>query len=141
MAHSQLEGRAPLKAGSAMGAFRPISFILAGLGASSLSETVFPAGSVQDMPFGILAATVATAGDPVTYWQRGDVGKAIAGASLGAGALVGVGSNNGLLVPYAAAGGPASANLVVLKWQVGVALKNAAAGDVFPVAINPALIL
>jgi hypothetical protein len=79
MAHSQLEGRAPLKGASAMRAYVPIAFIVAGAGGSSLSETVLPAGSFNDLPFGITSATVATAGDPISYWQRGDVAKCVVG--------------------------------------------------------------
>lgn len=137
MAQSQLEARPPLKGASAMAAYVPITFIVAGAGGSSLSETVLPAGSINDLPFGITSATVATYNDPVSYWRAGDVAKCIAGASLGAGALVGIGSTNGVLAPFSASGGPATANQTAVRWAVGIALKNAAAGDKFPVFINP----
>lgn len=141
MAHSQLEGRAPLKGASAMRAYVPIAFIVAGAGGSSLSETVLPAGSFNDYPFGITLATVATYGDPVSYWQRGDVAKCVAGASLGAGAQVALGSSNGILIPLTASNIASAANGSGLRYVVGTALKNAAAGDLFPVAVNPAQII
>jgi hypothetical protein len=134
MAHSQIEGRAPLVAASAMGANLPITFSLGGsVGASALSETVRLAPSFNMLQFGITAATVITAGDPVTYWGPHDVGKGIAGAAIKAGAMVGVGSSNGVLQEVIANGssGPVAA------YRIGVALKTAAAGDVFPVYIMP----
>lgn len=144
MAHSQLEGRAPLKGASAMRAYVPVAFVVAGA-ASQLSETVLPAGSVNDYPFGITSATVATAGDPISYWQRGDVAKCVAGASIGAGALLGIGSTNGILIPLSPSGLSTALGSAIgaqgLRWAVGIALKNAAAADLFPVAINPQQII
>lgn len=130
MAHTQLQGRVPLKAASAMRAYVPITFLPAG---SSLSETVIAAGSLNDFQFGLSAATVASPGDPITWFQPGDVGKGIAGASLGAGALVGIGSTNGILIPVTPS---AAATAMALRWTVGIALKNAAAGDLMPVFIK-----
>lgn len=131
MAHTQLQGRVPLKAASAMRAYVPITFLPPG---SSLSETVIAAGSLNDFQFGLSAATVASPGDPLTWWQTGDVGKGIAGASMGAGAIVGIGSTNGILIPQAAS---AAATAMALRWTVGVVLKNAAAGDLIPVYVKP----
>lgn len=134
MAHAQIEGRAPLVAASAMGANLPITFSLGGsIGASALSEQVRLAPSFNMFQFGLSAATVVTAGDPLTYWGPHDVGKGIAGAAIKAGALVGVGSTNGVLQEIIANGsaGPVAA------YRLGIALKTAAAGDVFPVYIMP----
>lgn len=140
MAQSQIEGRAPLAGASAIRAYVPIAFVVAGAG-SQVSETVLPAGSVNDYPFGITSATVATAGDPVSYWQHGDIAKCIAGASIGAGALVGIGSTNGILIVVAPSGLSTALGSAVgangLRYAVGVALKNAAAADKFPVSIRP----
>jgi hypothetical protein len=60
------------------------------------------------------------------------VTKAIAAASLGAGARVAVGSTNGVLIPIGASNIASSANGSGLRYVVGRALKNAVAGDVFP---------
>lgn len=137
MAHSQLEGRVPLKAASAIKAYVPVKFPDP---ASALSETVFAAGTWQDFAIGITSATVASPGDPVSYWQHGDVAKCIAGASLGAGAHVSLGSTNGVLAPLLASGLSTALGSAVgaagVRWSVGVALKNAAPGDFFPVLIQ-----
>lgn len=125
MAHTQLDARPPLKAASAMGAYLPITFLPGG---SALSETVRLAASYNEYVIGLTMATVASAGDPVQWWPLGDVGKGIAGASMGAGAFVGAGSTNGVLGPVAAGSGNA---------YVGQVVKNCAAGDIIPVFITP----
>jgi hypothetical protein len=137
MAHN-LQGRQPVKAASAIAQYVPVTFLA---GASALSETVQRTGSFNELSFGVTLATVASPGDPVSIAMPGEVVKGIAGASLGAGALVAVGSTNGILIPQIASGGPASANLVAVRWGVGIAVKNAAAGDYFPVYLNPAQIV
>lgn len=131
MAQSQLAARVPLKAASAMGAYRPITFLAGG---SALSETIIPAGSFNDFQFGLTSATVASPGDPISWWQPGDVGKGIAGASMGAGAFVSIGSTNGILIPQVPS---AAATAMALRWTVGIVLKNAVAGDFIPVFIKP----
>lgn len=141
MAHTQIEGRPPLKAASAMRAYAPIAFVVAGAGGSVLSETVLPAGSFNDFAFGITSATVASAGDPVSYWSPHDVGKGIAAASLGAGAFVVVGSSNGVLIPLTPSWGASVAAAAAPRYRVGIALKNAVAGDFFPVYISPQQLL
>ena len=133
MAHNVFEPGFPAKAASAIAQYVPVMFLPGG---SALSETVQRAGSINDLPLAFTLATVASPGDPASLQHRGVV-KGIAGASLGAGALVGVGSTNGVLAPFSASGGPASANLVAVRWRVGIALKNAAAGDYFPVLLDP----
>lgn len=138
MAHNQSEGRPALKAASGIGQYVPVSFLEGG---SALSETIIRSGSQNNYPFGITLATAASPGDPVTVAALGEVTKGIAGASLGAGAPVVVGSTNGILIPLLPSGLSTALGSAIgaagVRWSVGVALKNAAAGDYFPVLINP----
>lgn len=133
MAHTQIDGRPPLSSASQAAAYVPVAFLQGG---SALSETVIPAGSVNVLPFAITIATVASAGDPAQLAYLKEVAKGICGASLGAGAQVAVGSTNGILIPLTASGAASVANYP-LRYTVGIALKNAAAGDIFPVFIDP----
>ena len=130
MAHRTLGG-IPIKAASAIANWVPVSFLPAG---SALSETVVRAGSLNNFPFAMTQATVASPGDPVQLAHQGEVCKAIAGASLAAGDFVGVGSTNGILIPQAAS---AAATAMLPRYIVGMALKNAVAGDIFPIYLNP----
>lgn len=139
MSHKTEGFELPLKAASAIGQYVPVRFVgdpHGGFGGSALSETVVRTGSWNELALGMTIATVATYGQEVAV-QFTQVTKGIAGASLGAGAPVAVGSTNGILVPVQATGGAASANLVATKFSVGIALKNAAAGDYFPVLLKP----
>lgn len=120
----------PQKAASGIAQYVPVMFLPGG---SALSETVQRAGSVNDDVFGMTIATVASPGDEVAVAISGQV-KGIAGASLGAGARLAVGSTNGILVPLLASAGAAP---TAARYIVGRALKNAAAGDVFPVQVQP----
>lgn len=119
----------PFKAASGIAMFVPVAFLISG---SALSETVMRAGSVNDDVFGMTIATIASPGDEVAVAVYGEV-KGIAGASLGAGARVGVGSTNGILIPLAASAGAAP---TAARYVVGRAVKNAAAGDTFPVLLG-----
>lgn len=134
MAHNQIEGRPPLAAASGMAQYVPVVFLAGG---SALSETVKSAASWNEFQFGITTATVASPGDPVQYAAPGETVKGIAGASLGAGCFVAVGSTNGVLAPITPSNIASVANGSGLRWAVGVALKNAAAGDYFPVFVKP----
>lgn len=137
MAHNEEGFRVPLKVASGIAQYVPVTFVPAG---SSVSETVYRAGSTNDYPIGMTTATGASPGDPVSIQVDGVV-KGIAGASLGAGAFVGVGSTNGILIPVLASGlstGLGSAlGAQGLRFKVGISLKNAAAGDFFPVLLDP----
>lgn len=135
MAHTSMDARPPLKAASAMGAYLPITFLLGG---SALTETVRLAASFNEYPIGLTLATVASAGDPVEWYVPGDVAKGIAGASIGAGAFVGAGSTNGVLGVVGQGSSAAGASRMA---AVGIALKNAAAGDLVPVLIAPQFVL
>lgn len=138
MAHKTEGFTFPAKAASAIGMYVPVRFVGDPhiTGGSALSETVMRAGSYNELAIGMSIATIATYGLEAAVLVQG-VGKGVAGASLGAGAPVAVGCTNGILIPLLATGGPASANLVGPRFSVGIALKNAAAGDIFPVLIKP----
>jgi hypothetical protein len=128
MAHTQdPPAKLPLTAGSQILQYQPIA-LLAGT-----SEVAIPAASVNQEPIGLAIATVASGG-AVEFIGIGGVGKAIAAASTGAGARVGVTATTGLQVgPLAVSGASAG----IQKWSVGQLLKNAAAGDVVPIYVNP----
>lgn len=132
----------PFVAASAIAQFVPVRFVgdAAVDAGSQLDHTLIRAGSWNEDVLGVTIATVASPGDPVSVVSKG-FAKGIAGASLGAGARVGVGSTNGILIPLAATGGAASANLVTLRYAVGKAVDGAAAGDVFTVRIDPTQIV
>lgn len=137
MAHAQEGFRIPLLAASALAQYVPVMGVPPG---SSLSETVYRAGSLNDMPIGLTTATVASAGFEVSVQVDG-VQKGIAGASLGAFTPVGVGSTNGILIPIVPSGLSTALGSAVgaagVRWKVGMSLKNAVAGDYFPVLIDP----
>jgi hypothetical protein len=137
MAHNQEGFRIPAVAASAISQYVPVTGVPPG---SALSETVYRAGSLNDYPIGFTTATGASPGDPISI-QVDQVVKGIAGASLGAFALVGVGCVNGILIPVLPSGLSTALGSAIgangLRFSVGVALKNAAAGDYFPVLIRP----
>lgn len=137
MAHFSDQDVWPVTAASAIGAYLPVR----GLGgASSVDERVIGAASVNEEVVGFTIATVATGGDPAQVAFRGKV-KAIALASLGAWANVGVASTNGKLGPIAVGGLSTALGSALgaagLRFQVGIALEAAAAGDVFTVLLRP----
>lgn len=121
----------PMKAASAIGQYVPVMFLPGG---SALSETVQRAGSINDDCFGMTIATIASPGDEAAVAIFGEV-KGLAGASLGAGARLAVGSTNGILIPLLASAGAAP---TAARYIVGRAAKNAAAGDWFPVILDAA---
>lgn len=103
-----------------------------------------PAASMNLRPHGVNG--VATQGNassvrgPVfgvdekfTVYEELNIVKAKAGASLGAGAEVAVGSNNGTFWPVAAASLFAASG----HWTVGVAMTPAAADEVFSLYVKP----
>lgn len=132
MAHKTEGPKLPLVAASAIAQYVPVQFLQGG---SALSETVMPAASLNIFAIGFTEASIAR-GQEVAV-QYGGVAKGIAGASLGAGALVAVGSTNGILIPLTASNIASVANGSGLRYTVGVALKNAAAADIFPVWVKP----
>jgi hypothetical protein len=80
-------------------------------------------------PVGITVATVAASRAGAIH-SHGNVCKAVAAASLGLGAEVGVASTNGNLGPISGASG-------VTKWAAGQALSAAAAGETFSFLVSP----
>jgi hypothetical protein len=95
------------------------------------------AASVNDDVVGMTIATVPTWGGDLAVVFQG-VAKAIAGASLGAGARVGVGSSNGVLVPIPASGVASGGAAVNLRFSIGRAQTGATvAGQVFSVLLQP----
>lgn len=97
--------------------------------ASSASAGVAPV-------IGLSKATGASVGISLDI-QTGGWGKAIAGASLGRGAWVGVGNGgSSTLVPINSLG-TASPGAAQPQWAVGYSLEPAAAGVIFTVKIAP----
>lgn len=92
------------------------------------SQVVLCATSGHE-PLGFTIASAAQGGALAVH-GRDNVVKAVAAASLGYGAKVGVASTNGALGPVAAASG-------VVTWAVGEARGPAAAGETFSVRVNP----
>jgi hypothetical protein len=142
MAHNQEGFRLPMRAASAIAQYVPVRFVgdaQTGAG-SAVDETVVRTGSFNEDVLGMTLATVASPGGEVAVQVEGVI-KGIAGASLGAGARVGVGSTNGILIPLTPSNIASSANGSGLRFAVGKALVNAAAGDNFAVLIQPEQIL
>lgn len=126
------------RAASAVNAGQPVVLLGALTPGSALDETVVPAGSWNLDVLGVARATVATVGMPVTVDLAPGFVKAIAAASLGAGARVAVGSTNGRLVPVAPA---FTGSTAAVKAVVGVAEVNAVDGDIFTVLLKPEQII
>lgn len=94
------------------------------------------AASSLDPAVGLTIATVPSSGADCAV-VFGGIAKGIAMASLGAGALVGVGSSNGQLNSLAASGvASALGNIQSPRWALGYALENAVAGQVFAVLLD-----
>lgn len=79
---------------------------------------------------GYVSNATYAAGEGVTVFGDGAVVEAIAAASLGVNAEVGVASSNGAVGPISAASG-------VEKWRVGKSLEAAAAGEKFSLYVRP----
>lgn len=134
MAYTSEPGYVSRQLASAMGAFLPVK------SSASTARAAVPAASINDRILGFMQATVGTYGIAQNVQTRGVV-KAIAGASLGPGALVAIGSSNGRLIPAQPSGGPASANLVAVRYAAGIAEEGAVDGGIFSVLLDPAQIV
>lgn len=88
------------------------------------------AGSNNVRPFGVTGAGTALAGEAVTVYEDTNIVKVIAAASVGAGAEVGVASDNGAVGPVAQASG-------TLRWALGLTVADAGAGEVLSVYVRP----
>jgi hypothetical protein len=136
MAHKEEQFNLPLRAASAIAQYVPVRFTGdAGLfPGSAISESVVRAGSSNEDVLGMTLATVASPGAEVAVAVNG-VSKGIAGASIGAGARLIVGSTNGILIPFIPTGAAASGPL--RTYSIGKSLRNAVAGDIFAVFLDP----
>lgn len=121
------------KAASLVGAHLPVFQNTA----SSRDGVAVPAASTNQDVIGLTRATGASVGNSLAVIVFGNA-KARAGASLGAGALVGLASTNGALGPLAAAPTHiASGGSLQPRFIVGRSKEAAAAGDLFTVFVNP----
>lgn len=123
----------PIVAGSPINPRVPVQ-----LGGTS-GLLAFPAGSMNVRPFGMNGAasagnpSAALPGETFTVYEELNIVKAKAGASLGAGAEVAVGSDNGTFWPVAAASLFAASG----HWTVGLSQTAAAANETFALYIKP----
>lgn len=110
------------------------------VGSGGIERQVQPIATWNVEPFGVALATSSfaaatppfTAAVPVV--DRGNTIKVTAGASLGAGADVGVATTAGSLI-YGPLPNPIVAGTIV--WRVGKAVQPAAAGEVFGLYVDP----
>lgn len=114
----------PFTAASAIVPLRPVKLD------SAANRQVILASGVGHEPQGVTGDATALQGESVTVYGRGAIVAAVAAASLGAGADVGIGSTNGALGPISGASG-------VTKWAVGKSVESAAAGEKFSVYVDP----
>lgn len=98
--------------------------------ASGLGRGVVPVATNGVRPFGLSAAAASVPGAPVTVRDRDNYVKAIAGASVGVGADVGVASTNGALGPVTGASG-------AVVWSIGQTVEPAQPGEYFVFCVNP----
>lgn len=125
-----LRPRIPFTAASALLPNTPVSLLG---GASALDDTVVRTGSINELTVGFTVASIGAG--QVGGILLGGIARGVAAASLGNGALLGVGSTNGRLIPL----NPSSAAApTALRFIVGVALEDAADAGVFKVLVNPA---
>lgn len=117
-------------AASAVNMGQPVALLGAVTPGSAVDLKVVPAASLNIDAIGIARATQATVGLPVQVVVQG-VAKVLAGASIGQGARIAVGSTNGVVAQSAL--GAVASNV---KFAVGRALVNAAAGDYFSIWVH-----
>lgn len=125
MAHYNHEDVYPGKAASAMAQWVPVTLVG--------DETVRTTASLNELSIGFTIASVASPNDSVAFVTDGKC-KAVAAASLGAGARLAVGSTNGVLIPLAASAGAAP---TAVRYVAAIAMQAAQPGDVFTVLVDP----
>jgi len=123
----------------------PFSFAVAAASAINPKQPValagtnvlfaLPIGTSNVRPFGFSGLGSAGASglnqnDAITIFEEGNFVKAVANASLGVNAEVGVGSTNGSLSPAALVSASG-------HWAVGIAVSAAAAGETFTLYVKP----
>ncbi len=98
---------------------------------ADVQAQVLAVATVNVEPIGLTRSVASSAGDAVTVYDDDHIVKAVAAASLGAGADIGVASTNGALgaVTAGASG--------VVKWRLGKSVTAAAAGETFSLSIKP----
>jgi hypothetical protein len=101
------------------------------LDTGATERSMVPMSGGTSMPFGIeVRGATALQGEGVAIADRGNYAKAIAAASLGAGADIAVvGATRSLGLAAGASG--------LAKWTVGQSVTAAAAGEVFTLYVNP----
>lgn len=105
----------------------PLQFLTFG-GTSTLLAIPVGSSNVRPHWYGGLGTTASGAIVPCD--EPGQIVKARAAASVGAGAEVGIASNNGAVGPITQASG-------TLKWAVGLTMSAAAAGEIVTVDFRP----
>ena len=114
----------PCFAATQLGERVPVAFV-----AGATARIVAPVASLNEQSIGF-TQTAASPGLPVAVQAYGNVVRAVAAASVGAGAEVALGSPNGALGPVTGASG-------VVKYSSGTALSAAAGAETFSVYVNP----
>lgn len=101
------------------------------LNTGAVERSVIPMSGGTSAAFGIeCRGASALQGEGVTIAARGEYAKAVAAASLGAGADIAVvGATRSLGLAAGASG--------LAKWTVGQSVTAAAAGEVFTLYVNP----
>lgn len=118
----------------------PRSFVKA-VGSTTLA--VLPIASVNDRPFGSTGEATIAVGEAGAVYLENNIVKAVAAASLGAGAEVAMASTGvaSSAQRNAIATIPLFGPLVIasgsLKWALGIAMTPAGGGEVFSVLIKP----
>lgn len=97
---------------------------------TAADRQVVAAASVNDRVHGFIDSATHLQGEAVTVYGQGAVVSVVAAASLGAGAAVGVASTNGAIGPVSGASG-------LTKYEAGVSVESAAAGEKFSLYVNP----
>ena len=122
-----LHNALPFTAASALTPRAPVRL------SASVARAVIPAATNNVEIQGFIGAASAGVGVGVTVYGQDSIVEAIAVASIGPGAAVGIGSTNGALGPVAAASG-------VARYAVGRSIEGAAAGEIFSLYVSPTLL-
>lgn len=101
-----------------------------GLDTGAAKRQVVPLAANTGEPQGLNGPATALQGESVTIYELGAVVEAIANASVGAGADVGVASSNGGHALVSGASG-------VTRYRTGKTLEPAAAGERFSLYVSP----
>ncbi len=125
MAHTNSQGfiEPAFIAASAMAPFTAVKL-------DTVAGQVVPVASKNQEPLGITGAASVAQGAAVVVYGPGNIEKALAGASLGAHADIGVASTNGALGPVAGASGS-------VVWRLGQSRTAAGGDERFSLYVNP----